>query len=63
MSVAEIIESIKTLPRKERETVLRYLNQDLTDKSSLYDEFSLLGEEPEGNDVSYAMVAPAVPVL
>ena len=59
MSATEIIEQIKALPPRERKTVLGFLIRDSGDEASLYDEFTVLGNDGEGSDVSHAMAAQA----
>jgi hypothetical protein len=57
MSAIEIIEQIKSLPPQERRTVLSYFTEEAGADTSLYDEFSLLGSDAQGSDVSYADAA------
>ena len=59
MSAAEIIEKIKALPAEERRSVYQFVSRDLGVESSLYDEFSLVGADAEGRDVTYAEAAQA----
>jgi hypothetical protein len=59
MSATEIIEQIRALPPSERKTVLGYLTRDSEAEASLYDEFTVLGSDAEGSDVSHAATAQA----
>jgi hypothetical protein len=59
MSATDIIEQLKALPPGERKTVLGYLTRDSAGEASLYDEFTILGNDTEGSDVSYAAAAQA----
>jgi hypothetical protein len=57
MSATEIIQQIKTMPVQERRTVFQFLKEDLRRESSLYDEFTVLGKDPDAADMSYAAAA------
>jgi len=59
MSATEIIEQIKTLPAEERKNVYQFLSRDLGGENSLYDDFSVLGDDAQGSDVSFAQAAQA----
>jgi len=59
MSASEIIEQIKALRVEERRSVYQFLSKDLGAEASLYDEFSLLGDDAKGSDVTYAEAAQA----
>jgi len=59
MSAAEIIEEIKTLSPEDRNKVLTFITGSVPVSSSLYDDFTVLGNDPEGSDVSHAVSAQA----
>ena len=59
MSATEIIQQIKALSPAERSTVLGFFSRDSAEESSLYDEFTILGGDSEGSDVSHAIAAQA----
>jgi hypothetical protein len=58
MSASEIIEQLKALSVEERRVVLSKFSEDLRQPTSLYDEFTLIGDHSE-SDVSYAAHAQA----
>jgi hypothetical protein len=61
MSAIEIIEQLKILPLEDKKTVRAYLEGTLTREESqrLYDDFTVLGNDTAGCDVSYAEAAQA----
>jgi hypothetical protein len=56
MSANEIIDQMKALPQEERNRVLDYFSATQP-KKSLYDDFTILGSDVEGSDVSHAIEA------
>ncbi|HXP62907.1 MAG TPA: hypothetical protein VN829_20570 [Dongiaceae bacterium] len=63
MSATEIIKQIKALSPEQRTEALRHLISEASFSQSLYDEFTLLGDDAEGCDVSYALEAQAEAAL
>ncbi|MGO8677266.1 MAG: hypothetical protein ACLQVX_15520 [Limisphaerales bacterium] len=59
MSATEIVEQMKALSPEQRAEVLRCFTSEASLSPSLYDEFSLLGDDTESCDVSYALEAQA----
>jgi len=61
MSATEIIEQLKVLPVEDRKAVRAFLDQSLTQEEDrrLYDDFTLLGSDPDVCDVSFAKPAQA----
>ncbi len=57
MSEIDIIEQLKSLPKDDRRSVYRYLSEELKDDNSLFDEFSILGNDSTGSDVDFASAA------
>ncbi len=63
MSATEIIEQLKALPSEERLKVLNYFAAGGSDGRDLYDDFTVLGLDAEGSDVSHALQAQADVIL
>ncbi len=61
MSTDHLIEQIKVLPREAKWTVFQFLSREFVrpSDSSLFDEFSLIGSDIEGADISFAQAAQA----
>lgn len=62
MGATEIIEQLKGLPSTEQQMVKDFLERNLAtrSKATMYDEFTILGDDTEGSDVNFAEAAAVV---